>query len=100
MALSSDSDPENSPPKEDEIHDGESSDLKISQLQSIDNSEDAALMGSEESPSRQASKGKSLKKSPKGNGQSPKKEKKKIDSKEKEGMKWGSGGKSDFQGPG
>lgn len=86
LALSSDSDPENSPPEEDEIHDGESSDLKISQLQSRGNSEDAALMGSEESPSKQSSKGKSLKKSPKGNGQSPKKEKKKIDSREKEGI--------------
>ncbi|XP_040368819.1 DNA-binding protein BIN4 isoform X1 [Rosa chinensis] len=86
LALSSDSDPENSPPREDGIHDGESSDLKTSQLQSIGNSEDAALMGSsEESPSKQATKGKSLKKSPKGKGQSPKKEKKKIDSKEKEG---------------
>ncbi|PRQ60624.1 putative DNA-binding protein BIN4 [Rosa chinensis] len=87
LALSSDSDPENSPPREDGIHDGESSDLKTSQLQSIGNSEDAALMGSsEESPSKQATKGKSLKKSPKGKGQSPKKEKKKIDSKEKEGI--------------
>nr|XP_011470157.1 PREDICTED: DNA-binding protein BIN4 [Fragaria vesca subsp. vesca]XP_011470158.1 PREDICTED: DNA-binding protein BIN4 [Fragaria vesca subsp. vesca]XP_011470160.1 PREDICTED: DNA-binding protein BIN4 [Fragaria vesca subsp. vesca]XP_011470161.1 PREDICTED: DNA-binding protein BIN4 [Fragaria vesca subsp. vesca] len=84
LALSSDSDPENSPPRED---DGESSDLKMSQLQSRGNTEDAAVMDiSEESPSKQASKGKSLKKSPKGKGQSPKKEKNKTDSKEKEGI--------------
>ena len=96
MALSSDSDPENSPPRED---DGEFSDLKMYQLQSRGNTEDAAVMDiSEESPSKQASKGKSLKKSPKGKGQSPKKEKNKIDSKEKEGMNWGSGGNSNYQG--
>ncbi|XP_050384892.1 DNA-binding protein BIN4 [Argentina anserina] len=82
LALSSDSDPGNSPPREDGIHGGESSDLKMSQLQSGDNSEDALMGSSEESPSKQATKGKPSKKSPKSKGQTLKKDKKKIDNEE------------------
>lgn len=92
MTLSSDSESGQgySPVNEDQIHHGESSDLKTSEFQGGAKVDDDALSGSDrESPPKKSSKGKSPRKRLKVEGCTPIKEKKINENIENKGMQWG-----------